>query len=141
MLTRYGAIRAGVVDAIESDHAPHAEAGRQPTVRRAGAGDDPAADAHRCRRGEVELERVIAMLTTNPQRIFGVRADAETYTLADLDAAYVIDDATLRTACGWSPFAGMRVWGRVREVWIRGRLAFDGEDVLAPAGSGRNLAG
>ncbi len=140
----WGAIRAGVVDVIESDHAPHTRAEKQ--------GDSPPSGVPglettlplmltAAAEGQVELERVIAMLTTNPQRIFGVRADAETYTLADLDAAYVIDDATLRTACGWSPFAGMRVWGRVREVWIRGRLAFDGEDVLAPAGSGRNLAG
>jgi hypothetical protein len=33
----------------------------------------------------------------------------------------------------------MRVWGRVREVSIRGHVAFDGERVLAEPGEGRRL--
>jgi len=77
----------------------------------------------------------------NPQRIFGLRPPAETYTRVDLADSFVVVPANLRTAPGWSPFAGMRVYGRVREVWIRGRLAFDGTRVLAEPGFGRNLFG
>ena len=51
-----------------------------------------------------------------------------------------MEDAALLTSPGWSPFAGMRVWGRVREVRIRGALAYDGEQVMSPPGSGRDLA-
>jgi hypothetical protein len=34
----------------------------------------------------------------------------------------------------------MRVCGRVREVWIRGRQVFDGENVLVEPGFGQNVA-
>ncbi|MCC6799202.1 MAG: hypothetical protein IT325_03750, partial [Anaerolineae bacterium] len=64
-----------------------------------------------------------------------------TYALVDLDDRCEIRRENLRTACGWSPFEGWMVRGRVREVWIRGRLVFDGERVLAAPGSGRNLFG
>ena len=42
------------------------------------------------------------------------------YTLVDADATWVVSDDALLTSPGWSPFAGMRVRGRVREVRIRG---------------------
>jgi dihydroorotase-like cyclic amidohydrolase len=86
------------------------------------------------------VERLIELLATNAQRFFGLRPAEDTYTLVDLDASYVIERSQLRTQCGWSPFEGMRVYGRVTEVRIRGQLAFDGESVSVPAGFGRDLA-
>jgi hypothetical protein len=56
---------------------------------------------------------------------------------------YVIENEDLCTKCGWSPFAGMRVQGRVIRVWLRGQLAYeaswDAEPCLAEPGSGRLL--
>ena len=69
----------------------------------------------------------------------GLRPPAGTFSLVDMTESWVIADAELRCAAGWSPFAGMRVRGRVREVRIGGALAYDGERVLAQPGSGRNL--
>ena len=78
-------------------------------------------------------------MATNAQRLFGLTPAADTYTLLDLDSSYVISDGALRCSPGWSPYSGMRVWGRVTEVRIRGHVAFDGEDVLAEPGEGRRL--
>lgn len=139
----WDAIRAGLVDVIESDHAPHTRAEKLGDVPPSGV---PGLETTlplmltAAREGRVELERVIAMLTTEPQRIFGVTPPDGTYTLVDLDDSYVIEDTSLFTACGWSPFAGKRVQGRVREVWIRGQQVYDGESVLVPQGFGQNLA-
>ena len=52
---------------------------------------------------------------------------------------YELNDAGMRTRCGWTPFAGRQVKGRVEKVVLRGETVFDGERVLAPPGSGRVL--
>lgn len=39
--------------------------------------------------------------------------------------------------CGWSPFAGRTVRGRVKQVYLRGQQVFAEGRVLAEAGSGR----
>jgi carbamoyl-phosphate synthase/aspartate carbamoyltransferase/dihydroorotase len=138
----WAAVLDGTVDTIESDHAPHTRAEK--------ASDDPPyglpglettvplmATAMRDR--GLTDERLIALLATNAQRLFGLTPPPETWTLVDPDDSFVIADEDLRTSPGWSPFSGMRVWGRVREVSIRGHVAFDGERVLAEPGEGRRL--
>jgi dihydroorotase len=87
------------------------------------------------------LERMVELVATNPRRIFGLDCGADTYTIVDMKERFVIDRSGLRTQCGWSPFEGMRVVGRVKEVWIRGQRVFDGEQILVPAGFGANLYG
>ncbi|NLX10408.1 MAG: amidohydrolase family protein [Chloroflexi bacterium] len=140
----WDAIAAGVVDVVESDHAPHTLAEKQSDAPPSGV---PGLETtlplmltavHERR---LSLERVIDLVALNPQRIFGVAPGPETYTLVDLDARYTIARGDLRTACGWSPFEGMPVVGRVREVWIRGVQAFDGEAVRVAPGFGCNLYG
>ena len=84
-------------------------------------------------------ERLIDLLSTNAQRLFGLVPPPETYTLVETDASYVISDDRLLCSPGWSPFSGMRVWGPVREVRVRGRVVYDGEQVLAEPGEGRRL--
>ena len=140
----WDAIAAGVVDVVESDHAPHTLAEKQSDAPPSGV---PGLETtlplmltavHERR---LALERVIDLVALNPQRIFGVAPGPETYTLVDLDARYTIARGDLRTACGWSPFEGMPVVGRVCEVWIRGVQAFDGETVRVAPGFGCNLYG
>jgi dihydroorotase-like cyclic amidohydrolase len=89
--------------------------------------------------GRLSEERLVELVATAPQRIFGLRPPNETVTLVDTAATWVVEDGALLTSPGWSPFAGMRVRGRVREVRIRGAVAFDGEQVVAGPGSGRQL--
>jgi dihydroorotase len=137
-------IADGVVDVVESDHAPHTLAEKFSDTPPYGVpGLETTlplllAAAHA---GRLTIERVIELVALRPQAIFGVQPGPQTYTLVDLAATYVIERRGLRTACGWSPFEGLRVRGRVREVWIRGHKVFDGDAVLIPAGTGRNLFG
>ncbi len=131
-----------VVDVVESDHAPHTLADKNGPAPAFGV---PGLEttlpllltaAHERR---LTLERVIELVSVRPRAIFGLTAPAETYALVDLDDAYAVRRENLRTLCGWSPFEGWTVRGRIREVWIRGRCVYDGETVLAAPGDGQNL--
>jgi dihydroorotase-like cyclic amidohydrolase len=53
--------------------------------------------------------------------------------------AQTIRDEVLYTKCGWSPFAGMTVNGRVQRVILRGETVFEDGQLLATPGSGRLL--
>ncbi len=138
----WAGIRDGTVDVVESDHAPHTRAEKLSATPPYGL---PGLETtlpllvlavHEGRLGE---ERLVDLVSGAPQRLWGLPAPADTETLIDTDASWVVEDAALLTSPGWSPFAGMRVRGRVREVRIRGAMAFDGEQVRSAPGSGRLL--
>jgi dihydroorotase len=138
------AIHNGLVDVIESDHAPHTHADKRaekPAYGVTGLETTLPLMLTAVAEGRVSLERVIDMVANNPRRIWDLALPDDTYTLVDLDAEYTIDNSQLHTKCGWSPFAGMRVKGKVVETWIRGTKVYDGEYVLVDAGFGKNLFG
>jgi carbamoyl-phosphate synthase/aspartate carbamoyltransferase/dihydroorotase len=138
----WAAVADGTVDTIESDHAPHTRAEKEsedPPFGLPGLETTVPLMTTAVREGRLSEARLIELLATNAQGLFGLQPPAETYTLVDTEASYVIDDDELRCSPGWSPYSGMRVWGRVREVRIRGRVVFDGQDVLAAPGEGRRL--
>ena len=138
------AIAEGVIDVIESDHAPHTleeKASDVPPYGVPGLETTLPLMLLAVSEGRLTLERVVELVAINPRRIWGLGCPPDTYTLIDLEAEYVIERSNLHTQCGWSPFEGMRVRGKVTETWIRGQKVYDGEQVLAPLGSGRNLFG
>lgn len=137
------ALSLGIVDVVESDHAPHTLAEKRSPAPPYGVPGLETTLPLLClavEAGRITIDQLVDLLAFNAQRIFGLHPDAETYTLVDTSAHYVIDNARLRTQCGWSPFAGMRVPGRVVGVWIRGTQVYDGENILVPSGFGRDLA-
>ena len=138
------AIDLGVVDIIESDHAPHTFAEKEsanPPYGVPGLETTLPLMLRAVKNGRLTLERATNMLSRNVQHIWRVSPLPKTYTMVDTDHSFVIERKNLRTKCGWSPFEGLRVHGRILEVWIRGHQVFDGENVLSPAGFGRNLFG
>jgi len=136
------AVQAGVVDVIESDHAPHTREEKlsaKPPYGVPGLETTLSLMLTATRDGRVTLEQVIAMVSTNPRRLWGLTCPPDTYALVDLDVAYAINPAHLHSACGWSPYAGLRVTGKVIETRIRGVRAYDGEQVLAAEGFGQRV--
>jgi dihydroorotase-like cyclic amidohydrolase len=138
------ALESGVVDVVESDHAPHTLAEKRsekPPFGVPGLETTLSLLLLAVEEGRLTLERVVELVALNPRRVFGIADDPETYTLVDLDQSWVVEDAALRTMAKWSPFAGMRLPGRVAEVWLRGVKVFDGQDVLVADGFGTNRFG
>ncbi len=127
------------IDVIESDHAPHTKAEKD--------SDNPpfgvpglettlplmlTAEAE----GRITRDQLLERLHANPARIFGIKLDENTHIEVDM-GEYEIRDEDLLTKCGWSPFAGRRVIGKVKRVILRGETVFENGKVLAKPGSGK----
>ncbi|PJF43573.1 MAG: hypothetical protein CUN55_08385 [Phototrophicales bacterium] len=136
------AIAEGLVDVIESDHAPHTleeKMSDSPPYGVPGLETTLSLMLLAVREERLSLEQLIPMISENPRSIFGIKCPPDTYTLVDINISHTIRNDELFTQCGWTPFNGMQVMGRVREVWIRGVQVFDGEQILVEAGFGQNI--
>jgi dihydroorotase len=82
----------------------------------------------------------VDLLCSGPARVFDVRSkgrialgyDAD-LTLVDLDLTRDVDERAMRSRCGWTPFAGMRLRGWPRMCVVNGVLAMRDDEVVAPA--------
>ncbi len=131
-----------VIDCFATDHAPHTLAekdGADPPPGFPGLETALALLLNAVRQGRLSLDDLVARMHTNPRRIFGLAAQPETLVEADPDAEWEVRAAELHTRCGWTPFEGMRLTGRVRRVKLRGRLAFEDGRVLAEPGYGQDV--
>jgi dihydroorotase len=132
----------GVIDIVESDHAPHTEAEKESDPAPFGV---PGLETTlpllltAMHQGRLTLEQIINLVSVRPREIYKITAPPDTYTLVDTDARRVIDGKVMHSKAGWSPFDGMTVRGRVLETWIRGHQVYDGEQVRVAPGFGRNL--
>lgn len=138
------ALDDGLVDIIESDHAPHTIAEKEsnsPPYGVPGLETTLPLLLTAMHEGRLSLDQIVSLVSENPRRIWGLTCPPDTYAVIDLDAAYTIQREGLHTACGWSPFEGMRVQGRVIGTWIRGQQVYDGERILVGPGFGNNLFG
>jgi dihydroorotase len=128
-----------VVDHIATDHAPHSRAEKEGEAPPPGV---PGLETMlpllltAVAQGRLSLERLVEMVYEAPRRIWGLPRQAETWVEVDPDARYTLGEAPLQTRCGWTPFAGMAVQGRVRRVFLRGQAAYRDGEVLAEPGTG-----
>jgi carbamoyl-phosphate synthase/aspartate carbamoyltransferase/dihydroorotase len=138
------------VDIFATDHAPHtlAEKGLGSSAEEAPANPPPGVPGVQTmlpllltavHAGKLSLEDVVQRCVTNPQRIYGLPAQPDTWIEVDVDSLFTLEDAAQRTAVGWTPFDGMPVVGRVEAVWLRNTLVYDGGTLLAKPGSGHVL--
>ncbi len=131
-----------VIDCFATDHAPH-------TLQEKDSDNPPpgfpgvetllpllltAVDE-----GRLTLEQLIEKSVINPRRIFRLPEQAETWVEVDQEAVYEIEASALHSRCGWTPFEGRKVKGRVTRVVLRGLEAYKEAEVLAEKGFGRNV--
>ena len=131
-----------VIDCFATDHAPHTRA------EKGGANPPPGFPGLETALpllltavvdGRMTLNDIILRSYTNPKRIFGLPDQPETWVEVDPQESWEISSADLFTRCKWTPFEGMKVFGRVKRVMLRGALAFDGDQILAAPGFGKNI--
>ncbi|MGZ9221328.1 MAG: amidohydrolase family protein [Anaerolineales bacterium] len=131
-----------VIDCFATDHAPH-------TVEEKDSDNPPpgfpgletalpllltAVDLRR-----LTFDDLIQKMHINPKKIFHLPDQPETWVEVDEKAEYEIKASEQFTRCGWTPFEGWKVKGRVRKVILRGRTAFEDGTILVEAGYGRNF--
>jgi dihydroorotase-like cyclic amidohydrolase len=99
--------------------------------------------------GRLSLERVVELVAESPARLYGCfprkgclepGSDAD-FALFDLESERTLDDASVISKAGWTPYAGRRVKGRAVMTFCRGQLVAEhGRPVAAP-GYGQFLPG
>jgi dihydroorotase len=140
----WNALANGSIDVVESDHAPHTLEEKSKAPAPYGV---PGLETTlpllltAVQEKRLSLDRLIELVSLRPRHIWKLAAPADTYCLIDLDLQYTISNSSLHTKCGWSPFEGMKVKGKVIETRIRGTKVYDGENVLIEPGFGKNLYG
>ncbi|MBI5779321.1 MAG: dihydroorotase [Planctomycetes bacterium] len=127
-------LKDGTIDAIASDHAPHAEEEKDVEYNVAPFGIIgmetllPVVLTELVHKKVITINQLVASLTVNPARILGipkgtlsVGADADV-TLIDLNKEWVIDPAKFKSKSRNCPFAGWKVKGKAVSVIIAGHV-------------------
>jgi carbamoyl-phosphate synthase/aspartate carbamoyltransferase/dihydroorotase len=133
-----------VIDCFATDHAPHTLAekdGENPPPGFPGLETMLPLLLTAVDQGRLTLDQVIQKSVLNPRRIFSLPEQPETWVELDEKAACEIKADELHSRCGWTPFEGWQVRGRVRRVVLRGSDAFQDGRILAAPGTGRNVRG
>jgi carbamoyl-phosphate synthase/aspartate carbamoyltransferase/dihydroorotase len=131
-----------VIDCFATDHAPHTLEEKDSETPPPGfpgletllpllltAVDD----------GRLTMDDIVLRSVTNPRKIFNLPEQKETWIEVDEDSAYEIKAENQFTRCGWTPFEGWQVKGKVMKVVLRGQTAFEDGKVLVEAGYGQNI--
>jgi dihydroorotase len=125
-------LRQGVPDVIGSDHAPHTREEKAKPYPASPSGMPgvqtllPLMLDH-VAKGRLTLPRLIDMTSAGVQRVFGLQSkgriavgyDAD-FSVVDRKGRFTITESWLESRCGWSPFTGMELEGRVIGTVVRG---------------------
>jgi len=139
------------VDCIATDHAPHTLGEKRgPTPPSGVPGLETALPLllTAVHEGKLPLPEIVRLLAEGPARIFGLQCKGSTasgydadLTLVDANAEWVIGAQPLQTKCGWSPFEGRKVRGRVTHVFLRGQEVYADGEVKTKPGYGAIVKG
>lgn len=131
------------IDLMESDHAPHTlqEKQKSGAVPHGVPGLETTLPLLTTAMydGKITLSEIKRLCHDGPSEVFQIADDEGTKVEVDMDEAYIIENDKLKTKAGWSPFAGRKVHGRVKRVFIRGEKVFEDGNILAEPGSGKLL--
>jgi len=131
-----------VIDCFATDHAPHTVAEKDSATPPPGF---PGLETilplllTAVSEGKLTLDQIIEKMYTNPKNIFNLPDQPETWVEVDENALYEIKAEEQFTRCGWTPFEGWQVKGKVRKVVLRGQTAFEDGKILVEAGYGKNI--
>lgn len=131
----WAAFQNGRIDAIASDHAPHAFEEKDTPFDKAPAGVPGVATSlplllRRARGGDLELPRLVSAMASRPAEILGIAKgvielgrDAD-LIVVDPRRAERITAKRLQYKCGWTPFEGTEGCFP-RSVYLRGEAIVD----------------
>ena len=129
-------IKDGTIEVIATDHAPHTAEEKSRGLKGSAMGIVGIETAfalcytHLVRKGVISLEKLVALMSENPRRLFrlggalreGERADI---TVFDTATPYTIDTADFLSMGKATPFEGEEVYGRCRLTLYAGRKVYE----------------
>lgn len=143
-------LNQGVPDVLGSDHAPHTREEKAKPYPASPSGMPgvqtllPLMLDH-VAKGRMTLERLIDMTSSGVQRVFGLVGkgriaagyDAD-FTVVDRKGSFTVTEHWNESRCGWMPYTGMELEGRVIGTIVRGHVAM-WESQLANEAQGEPL--
>lgn len=119
-------LRDGTMDFIGSDHAPHTLEEKDKPYGEAPSGIPGVEttltlllDAHH--RGKITLKKIIEITRKNIETIFNLPHNNDV-VLVDLEKTVWLDNSSLQTKCGWTPYAGMKLKGYPVYTILKGKV-------------------
>jgi carbamoyl-phosphate synthase/aspartate carbamoyltransferase/dihydroorotase len=131
-----------VIDCFATDHAPHTieeKDSKNPPPGFPGLETALPLLLTAVSEGRLSMDDIMTKSYTNPRKIFNLPEQPETWIEVDENETYEIKAADQFTRCGWTPFEGWKVKGKVKKVVLRGQTAFENGKVLAQPGFGSNI--
>jgi dihydroorotase len=130
------ALADGTIDAIATDHAPHAQADKACTYHEAAKGIDCLETAFGqvmslAHAGRTGLPTLIERMTAGPARVLGLelgslkRGWAGDVVLYDPEAEWIVDARQFASKGRNTPLSGVKLKGRVMATIYGGRVVFD----------------
>ncbi len=129
-------LRDGTIDAVATDHAPHASHEKKLEFADAPHGVVGLETAlpltfNLVEEGVLTLEQAVAKLTTEPARAFGLSkgtlaagADADVVVI-DPDEQWEVDPSRFHSKSQNTPFAGWKLRGRARLTIVSGKIVYE----------------
>lgn len=129
-------IKDGTIEVIATDHAPHTAEEKSRGLKGSAMGIVGIETAfalcytHLVRKGVITIEKLVALMSENPRRLFrlggalreGERADI---ALFDTTTPYTIDTAEFLSMGKATPFDGEEVYGRCRLTLFAGEKVYE----------------
>ena len=135
-------------DLIATDHAPHTIEEKQsakPPSGMTGLETTLPLLLTAASENRLTLQDIARLTAYNPARVYHLahkgeiaRGNDADLVFVKLDEDYVLNKPW-QTKCNWSPFEGRRVRGRIKRVFLRGYEALRDGEILAEAGSGKEI--
>ncbi len=143
----WSALQEGLFDVFGSDHAPHTSEEKAKPYPASPSGM-PGVETMLpvlltfAAQGRISYRTIAKMLCETPAQLYSMRAKGRIAPGNDADITFIdsrqtfqLDEATLHSKCGWSPYNGETFTGRIEAVYVNGNRAMDsGETIGTPRG-------
>jgi dihydroorotase len=137
------------IDCIATDHAPHTREEKDGIPAPSGM---PGLETSlslmltAANNGRITLPQITQLTSYRPAQIMGFASkgqlapgyDAD-LTLVDMRENWIVKDSDMHSRCGWTPFAGRQLTGRVKQVYLRGKRVYKDGTIEVIPGYGKAL--
>lgn len=142
-------LETGSIDALGSDHAPHALSEKQASriwdvkVGVPGLETTLPLMLTAVNKNRISLSKMVELLAEKPTEIYGLNGCGRLeqgknadLTVIDYNRKFTIEASKFKSKAKFSPYDGWQVQGKLAKTFVNGLLVFDEGEIVAKVGSG-----
>jgi dihydroorotase len=134
-------LRAGTIDMVSTDHAPHTKKEKQLRFNQAPGGVPGVETRLSMVLEHTDLRGLVETCCRHPAQVFKIKNKGELkagydadFVILDLNKEYTIQNKDIVSKCKWTPFDGKLAKGKVEATFVRGQQVYDGEETMEAEG-------